>query len=258
MFAAMKKFRADLDSGRLCLGSGISVSDPAVTEALGPVVDFVWLDLEHTPLGLESLQAHLMAARATVTPAIVRVPSSDIGMIKRVIDTGAPGVLVPQVTSAEEVRRVVEACRYTPQGSRGYGPRRAANYGHVANETYLAEANAQLFVAVQIENRGGYDALDEILQIDGLDSIALGPHDLAFSLGKPGQLGDPEVRQAIESIVSRARAAGRYVGSGMDVDPEFAVYAASIGCQWLQVGGELGYMIQTARDAYARIRSRVS
>src|SRR5437764_15313977 len=116
MFAAMRRFREKLDAGRLCLGAGISFTDPAVTEALADSVDFVWIDLEHSPIGVESLQAHLIAAKAGGTAALVRVPSSDVGWIKRVLDIGAPGIIIPQVRSVDEVRGVVAACRYPTMG----------------------------------------------------------------------------------------------------------------------------------------------
>ncbi len=127
MFKTVQAFRRKLDSGKFCIGAGITLSDPAVTEALGPGSDFFWIDMEHTPLNLESLQAHLIAARAVGVPALVRVPSSEVGLIKRVLDTGAAGLIVPQVRSVNEVRRVVESCRHKPQGYTGYRPRRAAN-----------------------------------------------------------------------------------------------------------------------------------
>src|SRR5687767_4660651 len=112
LYEPIRQFRARLSAGQFCVGAAISLSDAAVTESLGRVVDFFWIDLEHSPLGLESLQTHLIAARAVDVPALVRVPASEAWFIKRVIDTGAPGVIVPQVRTAEEVRRVVEACRY--------------------------------------------------------------------------------------------------------------------------------------------------
>src|SRR5688572_9087445 len=129
MYTAIREFRRKLEAGRFCLGAAITLSDPAVTEALGRSVDFFWIDLEHTPLSLESLHAHLIAARAVNVAAIVRTPGSEVSFIKRVLDMGAGGIIVPQVRSASEVRTVIDACRYKPQGDRGYGPRRASNYG---------------------------------------------------------------------------------------------------------------------------------
>ena len=118
----IRGFRQKLAAGTMCFGSGITLADPAIAEVLGPVSDFFWIDLEHSPLSLESVVAHLIAARAVGVPGIVRVPISEPWFIKRVIDSGASGIIVPQVRTADEVKRVVDACRYRPQGDRGFGP----------------------------------------------------------------------------------------------------------------------------------------
>ncbi len=256
MFKSIQTFRQKLDSGKFCLGTGITLSDPAVTEALGPSSDFFWIDMEHTPLNLESLQAHLIAARAVAVPALVRVPSSEIGFIKRVLDTGAQGLIVPQVRSVEEVRRVVGACRYKPLGDRGYGPRRASSYG-ADDATYLDTANQKLFVSVQIENMDGLKALDDIVRVSGLDSIVIGPYDLSASMGLIGQVAHPKVKAAIKSIISRARKGELYVGMGGGPDSAYAVRAAKAGVQWLQCGSDFGYMIQRVQGLFADIRRRL-
>ncbi len=250
-------FRERLDSGRLCLGPAITLSDPAVTEALAPSVDFVWIDLEHNPTSLESLAAHLIAARAGGAPALVRVPSSDVAWIKRVLDTGAEAVIVPQIHSADEVRQVVSACRYPPQGTRGFGPRRAADYGRRNAAEYVAEANARVFVAVQIETAEAFRDLDAILAVPGFDSIVIGPYDLSGSMGMLGQVHHPTVVGAVGTIATKARAAGRYVGIGMAPDEEHALQAARQGVQWVQCGCDFGYMIQFADGLYGRIRERL-
>ena len=115
MICNIHKFRDKLAAGNFCLGAGITFQDPAVTEALCPSVDFLWIDLEHNPTSLESMTTHLMAARAGGTPAIVRIPSSDVAWIKRVLDSGAEGIILPQAKSASEIQAFVSACRYPPQ-----------------------------------------------------------------------------------------------------------------------------------------------
>src|SRR5436190_23939488 len=121
------KLREKLTRGQVCLGTGITFADAAVTEALCRVFDFVWIDLEHTPLSLESVQGHLMATKGTDVAPLVRVPWNDPVLIKPVLDLGAAGVIVPMVRTPEDVARAVAACRYPPAGVRGYGPRRASH-----------------------------------------------------------------------------------------------------------------------------------
>ena len=119
MLQAIKIFREKLAAGRVCLGAGISLSDPLVTDALGDSVDFFWIDLEHGAMSPEILSGHLLAARARRVPGIVRVTGSTTPFIKPILDSGAEGIVVPQVRSAEEVRSVVADCRYPPLGRRG-------------------------------------------------------------------------------------------------------------------------------------------
>ena len=258
MICNMHKFRAKLKDGQVCLGSGVSVIDPAVTEALCDSVDFLWLDLEHSPISLESLQAHLIAARAGGAPILVRVPSGEIAWAKRVLDIGAEGIILPQARSVAEVVAFVEACRYPPLGRRGFGPRRASNYGRVAMTDYLAHANENIFVAVQIETVEALDALDAIVQVPGIDSLVIGPADLAGALvGLPGQVTHPRVLESIATICSRARQAGLSVGIGMGPDADFAVRVAQLGVQWIQCGGDVSFMVRGVDDLYHSLRQRM-
>ncbi len=256
MFKSIRIFRKKLTTGQFCLGAGITLSDPAIVECLGRCCDFFWIDLEHTPISLETLQTQLIAARAVNVPALVRVPSSEAGMIKRVLDTGAAGLIVPQVRSADEVRRVVAAARYQPLGDRGFGPRRAASYGARATGVYIHEANRDLFVSVQIENAEAFENLDAILQVRHLDSIVVGPYDLAASMGRMGQVNHPAVVKAVSSIIARSRRAGFFVGMGMGTDSEHALRAAKLGVNWVQCGDDLGYMARCAEGLFQEIRER--
>jgi 2-dehydro-3-deoxyglucarate aldolase/4-hydroxy-2-oxoheptanedioate aldolase len=255
MICNIHKFRAKLKAGQVCLGPGLSLSDPAVTEALADSVDFLWLDLEHSAISLEALQAHLIAARAGGAPILVRVPSGEVAWVKRVLDIGAEGVILPQASTVAEVEQFVAACRYPPQGRRGFGPRRATNYGRQSLADYLAAANRDVFVAVQIETAEALESLDAIIQVQGIDSLVVGPADLAGALvGAPGHVQHPRVLDAIATVCSRARAAGLPVGIGMGPDPDYATQVARLGVQWIQCGGDCTLMIRAADALYQGIR----
>ena len=256
MYDAVLRFRKALDEGQLCLGAGITLTDSSIVEALAPVVDFFWIDLEHTHLSYETVMTHLIAARAGGKPALVRVRGSDVAHIKPLLDIGVGGIIVPQVQSADEVRAVVAACRYAPLGNRGFGPRRAANYGRDGGAAWMQQVNEQLFVAVQIENLSAYANLEEIAAIDGLDSIALGPYDLSVSMGYAGQVQHPKVVAAIERIIAVTRDAGKYVGSGMAAYAQDAVDASGRGVQWIQCGDDYGYMVRHVEQIFSDVRSR--
>ena len=257
MICNIHKFRDKLRAGQVCLGAGVSFTDPAVTEALCDSVDFLWIDLEHSPISLESLQAHLMAARAGGAPAPVRIPSNDLGWVKRVLDIGAEGIILPQARSAAEVEAFVSACRYPPQGNRGFGPRRGMNYGRTNLAEYLEHANKNLFVAVQIETTAALEALDAIVRLPGIDSIVVGPADLSGSMGMLGQLSHPRVVEAIQTIAAKAKQAGLFVGIGMGPSTDYAVQVARLGVQWIQCGGDFSYMVSAADSLYLGIRRRL-
>lgn len=258
MFQPIRTFREALRSGRTLIGAAVTMTDPAVSDALADSVDFLWIDTEHSPLGHEAVMAHLMAARIHGTPALVRVAGSATHCIKPVLDAGACGVIVPQVRSADEVRQAVADCRYPPLGQRGYGPRVPCHFGRRAGPAYVEEANRDLFVAVQIENAEALAALDRIAETPGLDSLVIGPQDLSASLGVLGDVEHPSVLAAVERIVAAARKAGLFVGAGMGPDASFAQRMIRRGVQWLQVGDDYSYMIQAADRVVAAARTETT
>src|SRR5437667_9567128 len=182
-----RKFMEKIRRGQVCLGTGISFTDPTVTEALSTILDFVWIDMEHQPLTIETVQAHIMATKGTDTAPLVRVAWNDPVLIKPVLDMGAAGVIVPLVRTAEDVHRAVAACKYPPDGVRGYGPRRPSNYGRTGGPDYIRAANAAILPIVQIEHVDAVNHIEEILAVPGLATVVIGPNDLAGSLGHMGE-----------------------------------------------------------------------
>lgn len=130
------RFRERLQRGRVCLGTIISSNDPTLTEALCHDLDFVWIDAEHSPMTLETVQSHVMAVKEADAAPIVRVAGNDPVLIKPMLDLGAEGIIVPLVHTAEDARRAVEACKYPPEGIRGYGPRRPSQYGRLGGAEF--------------------------------------------------------------------------------------------------------------------------
>jgi 2-keto-3-deoxy-L-rhamnonate aldolase RhmA len=210
--------------------------------------------MEHSHLSFETVLTHLMAARACRTAALVRVRGSDLPSIKPLLDAGADGIIVPQVRSAAEVQCIASMCRYAPLGQRGYGPRRAADYGRDGGAEYMERANAQLFVAVQIENRDALNELDAIAAVKEIDSLALGPFDLSIALGHPGELHHPEVLAAMLRVVAAARSAGKYIGTGVGTYAPDIKCLGDLGIQWMQCGDDYGYMIGAATQLVEQVR----
>jgi 2-keto-3-deoxy-L-rhamnonate aldolase RhmA len=254
MYKQITQFRSKLDAGQICLGAGITLADSSILEAIAPSVDFFWIDLEHSHLSYETVQAHLIAARAGDAAALVRVRGSDVPHIKPLLDIGAGGIVVPQVQSVDEVRHVVDACRYPPRGKRGYGPRRASAYGRDGGAEWMQSVNEQLFVGVQIENLAALAVVEEIASIEGLDSIVLGPYDLSIALGQSGQINHPDVQNALKRIIAAGQNAGKYIGTGMAGSTTEALKAIALGVQWIQCGDDYGYMVSYADALMRQIR----
>ena len=120
----------------------------------------------------------------------------------------------------------------------------------------MAEMNKRVFVAVQIENLSGLSQVDEIAAIEGLDSLALGPFDLSIALGRPGEISHPEVDRELRRIVQSAKAHGKYIGTGMGAYADAAMDAAAMGIQWIQCGGDYGYMVAKVDDLMSSLRTR--
>ena len=250
----INKMREKLRAGELVIGAGITFTDSTVVESIAPLVDFLWLDMEHNAPPTESLLAHLIAARAGGAPSIVRVPDGSQGWIKRVLDSGAEGIILPRSHSADEVAEFVSACRYPPLGTRGFGPRRPMDYGRLEQQEYLKQANQDLFVAVQVETVSLLNEIDDVVAMEGLDSLVLGPQDLSGSMGSLGATTSPQMIDAMTTVATKAREAGKFIGAGLGADPGFAKVLVDCGVQWLQAGNDFEYMLRGCQSAYDQIR----
>lgn len=252
------KFREKILRGEVCLGTAITFSDPAITEALCNIFDFVWIDAEHAPFSLETVQAHVMATKGRDTAPLVRVSWNDPALIKPLLDIGVAGVIVPMIGTAEDARRAVAACRYPPEGIRGFGPRRASNYGRIPARDFCRQANETILTIVQIEQNEAIQNLDSILAVPGLSGIAVGPMDLAASMGHPGDPDHPDVEAATEAILAKARQAGVFAGIAGGEDPGWCVHWVSKGAQWVQMGADFTLVLRAAEQVAAQARATIS
>lgn len=254
MFEGVAAFRERLAQGQAQIGASITLNDPAVTDALGPSVDFFWIDLEHSPMSMDALAGHLRAARLHRAAALVRIPLTDTIWIKRVLDAGAEGIIAPQVGGAADVRRVTDAARYPPLGRRGFGPRVPSAYGRHADAQLADLSNEMVFTSIQIETRQALEEIEEIAAIETLDAVALGPWDLAASLGHVNDVRHPEVVSALQHVIDTARGAGKWVGSGMGDDPDLARDYIGRGVQWIQAGNDVDYLIRRMDQVYQAVK----
>jgi len=250
-----RRFTEKIAQGQLCLGTCISTGDPSITEALAPDADFFWIDLEHTSITGDQLRQHFMGIKGSEAAAIVRVPTNDAVQIKTVLDIGADGIIVPMIGNADDVAEAVSACKYPPEGIRGFGPLRPTQYARIGAEDFIAEANKSILTICQIEQKSAVDNIDEILQVPGLSSLAFGPMDLSASLGHRGQPGHPAVLEAVQYVTAKAKEANVPVGVSIGSDAASLKKWRAMGMQWIAMGVEVTLMIDGFRAAAAAARS---
>jgi 4-hydroxy-2-oxoheptanedioate aldolase len=230
----------------VCSGS------PLVAEiCAGAGLDWLLIDMEHSPNGLESVLAQLQAVAAYPVTPLVRVPSCDVVTIKRVLDLGAQNLLVPMISSAAEARTAAEAVRYPPRGRRGVGSAlsRSARWNRV--DDYLVNADAHVSLFVQIETAAGVDAAADIAAVDGIDGIFLGPSDLAASMGLLGQQAHPDVVGAVHRAFEAVRSVGLPVGVNA-FDPAVAKRYLEAGATFVLVGADVTLLARGAEELRAR------
>ena len=243
----MDSFKQRLKNKELLIGTIITLPSPEMAEILaGLGFDWLWVDMEHAPFSIREVQQIVRAADSRC-PCVVRTPSADEVWIKRVLDTGAAGVIIPHVSTQEEARNIVRYCKYPPDGTRSVGVARAHGYGLWAKE-YVDRANEDISVIIQIEDVEGVGNAESIAGIDGVDAIVVGPYDMSGSMGKLGEVDDPNVKRNIEKVRVVCADAGLPVGIfGMNV--QAVTPYIDDGFTLIALGMDTAFLIQAANQA---------
>jgi 4-hydroxy-2-oxoheptanedioate aldolase len=218
----------------------------------GSGYDWLLLDMEHSPNDLRDIYGQLQAMGESPAAPVVRVPSDDAIMIKRVLDAGAQSLMIPNVDDAEQARRVVAATRYAPEGIRGFSQApRAARFGRIPD--YHTRANGEVCVLVQVESRRALDNLEEIAAVEGVDGLFIGPGDLSTSLGYLGRQNHPDIVAEIERTIGRIVAAGKAAGI-LTGNEELAARYAKAGTRFTAIGSDLALLARSSEALAARFR----
>lgn len=245
-------FRTRLRRGDRLLGIIVAIDSPEVVEMLADVgFDWLFLDGEHSPISPGNLQRLMLAAANT--PCVVRVPSHDEFWIKQALDGGAAGIIAPLVNDAAQARTVVGRAKYPPQGTRGVGTARALGYGYSIAD-YVARANDETAVIVQAEHRDALTNIDAIASTPGVDALFVGPFDLSLSMGKAGQVADPEVVAAISKIHTAGREHNLPLGI-FGVSPEAVGGWMQTGFSLIACGVDMMLLGAKAREVHAALTS---
>jgi 2-keto-3-deoxy-L-rhamnonate aldolase RhmA len=209
------RIKAMLAAGQVAMGGWVTIAHPTVAEIMAAVgFDWLLIDCEHGPAGIAAAQVLLQAMGSSQSVPFIRVADNDPALIKRALDIGAMGVVVPLVNDRASAERAVKSAKYPPQGFRGIGMARAQGYG-LDFKDYFARANDEVMVIVQIEHAVAVANIEEIASVPGIDMFFLGPVDLSGSYGPPAVGIDMplQVTQAIDRVITVAKRAGIPLGA---------------------------------------------
>ncbi|APG45598.1 HpcH/HpaI aldolase family protein [Phaeobacter porticola] len=256
MPAPKNRFKHALISGERQIGCWMSFGESAVAEIMGTCgFDWLVIDGEHAPNDIRSIRDHLISLAASDSHPVVRVPIGETWIIKQVLDAGAQTILVPMVESAEQADALVRACRYPPHGARGVGATaaRATMFGSARD--YIQTADQQVCLLLQVENQQGIKNLDDILSVQGIDGVFIGPADLSTDMGYQGNSAHPEVRAVIADALTRIKDAGKAPGI-LGVTPDETQAYLDMGAQFLAVGIDVLLLAQNARALAAEWKAK--
>ncbi|MBD3665638.1 aldolase/citrate lyase family protein [Sulfitobacter aestuariivivens] len=247
MPAKINRLKTSLKAGEVSFGCWLGLADSYAAEIMGGAgFDFLVIDGEHAPNDIRSILAQLQVLAAFDVDPVVRVPVGQTHLIKQVLDLGAQTVLVPMVESAAQARQLLRDITYPPHGDRGVGYAVSRAGAFSRNADYGTTADAQICLLVQVENLRGMAALDDILAVDGVDGVFIGPADLAADMGHMGDAMHADVQATILDAIARIRAAGKAPGLLSTVDA-MTDPALEAGAQFVAVGADVLILGQTAR-----------
>jgi 2-keto-3-deoxy-L-rhamnonate aldolase RhmA len=244
-----ESFVKRLKNGEALTGTIVSIPSPETAEVLALAgFDWLFIDMEHGAIDIPAAQNILQAADS-ITSCLIRIPSLEEVWMKKCLDIGASGIIVPHVMTAEDAKKAVDLAKYPPRGSRSVGIGRAHGYGKQFLE-YMERANEDIAVIIQIEHKDAVENIDSIVKVPGIDALFIGPYDLSGSMGKTGQIDDAEVKDAISRVVKSARNADVPLGI-FSVSAELGRQYKEEGFSLIVVGMDMIFLSGSAQLALA-------
>jgi 2-keto-3-deoxy-L-rhamnonate aldolase RhmA len=244
-----------LREGKQTCGGWLTMGSDVAAEIMAQVgFDWICIDTEHGHGGFQETRHQLQAiSTANITP-IVRVPWNDLVSIKKTLDLGAQGLIIPWINTKEQAEQAVRYCKYPPEGIRGFaGGTRIWRYGF--DDDYLQTVNDEILIAIQIETREAINNLKEIVNIPGIDVIFVGPGDLSFSLGCPLDFENPDHQEAMKTIETVAKNAGIPLGTISAGDNEYLAQMYERGYQFVAVCCDMELMGTAAKNQFKKVKA---
>lgn len=244
----MNSLKAKLKNREITIGSWITFSDPAIAEIMAKSgFDWLVIDNEHSCLTVSNIQELIRVIDLCGVPPLVRVMQNNSDLIKKFMDAGAHGVIVPMVNTKEDAEKVVNAVKYSPIGTRGVGLSRAQNYSRDF-ESYRKWNQENSIVIIQVEHYLAIENLEAIMSVEGVDGFIVGPYDLSGSLGIPGEFNHPKFLEAINTITEKAKKNGYLIGQHV-VEPNPSLIQGKIenGYKFLAFGVDFLFFGENVR-----------
>ncbi len=248
--------KSRLSRSEITIGSWVTLGHPSIAEIMAAAgFDWLVLDMEHSVLELGEVQAIIQVLDAKQCPAIVRLTSNHPDQIKRVMDAGATGVMVPMIKSAADAKAAVNGVYYPPRGQRGVGLARAQGYGN-SFQAYRQWLEENAVIVAMIEHVDAVRNIDDILAVPGIDAYIIGPYDLSGSMGRPGDLNHPDVQTAIAQVLEAGRRAGKPGGIHV-IEPDLEALQQRIqaGFNFLGYGLDIRILDAICRTHLQNIRA---
>lgn len=243
-----------LKEGGTAFGTFVTCNSPDFIEIIGlSGFDFVVIDTEHGPLSIESTVSLIRAAEVRGLTPITRVTNSMESTILRSLDVGAHGIQVPQVNHPAAAMEIVKAAKYFPIGNRGLAMPRSSNYGTVPPLEYFKHSNRETMIIVHCENKEGLDHLEEIAQIPEVDVIFLGPFDMSQSMGIPGEVNHPLIKEAAEEVVRVCKAYNKAAGIFV-TDGQQAKTKMQEGFQYITIGMDITLFSKICKSQIEKVK----
>lgn len=251
--------KTKLKNNELTLGSWIMMGNPMSVEIMA-LAGFEWLviDIEHTSIDLQTTENLIRTIQSHDIKAFVRVSKNEEVIIKRVLDMGADGIIVPMVNSKDDAIQAVNYSKYPPFGKRGVGLYRATKYG-TNFEEYKKWVNEELIIIAQIEDIKAVENIDSILKVEGIDGTIIGPYDLSGSMGYPGDFERDDVKIAVQKVLDRCK--DHNMPSGfhvVDTDPKILQKKIDQGCTFLAYGIDYFFMRDAATAGMNKLKEGLS
>ncbi|MDC0738920.1 HpcH/HpaI aldolase/citrate lyase family protein [Cognatishimia sp. SS12] len=252
MSAPENRFKKRLNSGQIQFGCWLGMAEPYVAEMAALCgFDVLVIDGEHAPVDMKSMLGQLKALEGSPSQPLLRLPVDQTHLVKQALDFGAQNLLIPMIESKEQAEAMAKAMRYPPHGIRGVGAgmARASKFSMIAD--YQQTADDQVCVMLQVESRAGLDALDDILAVEGIDGVFIGPGDLSANLGYAETPKHPEFKAIVKDALTRIKAAGRAAGI-IETDDDYIQQYIDLGVDFIATDVDVALYMNAMRKAARR------